>query len=205
MPVLLIDTAFETCQVGLVRDMNIVAEKRTVGGGQHDKILASITEEILEQAKTHLKEIRKIVVTTGPGRFTGLRVGIAFARGLALVNKTPLVGVLTTDAIAKDMDRNHPDEGLKAVVVAVKRGESFIECKAHGTGIISVPDSEIVAYVKKWDDVLIGGVLSQAASEALLSKGVRIACDVTEPSLDAIASIGLPTLPQGAVRPYYAA
>ena len=205
MPVLIIDTAFETCQVALVRDMNIVAQNSAEGGGQHDKILATMTDDMLRQAKVDLKDIRKIVVTTGPGRFTGLRVGIAFARGLALVNQTPLAGVMTTDAIAKELEKKHVDEGMKAVLVAVKRGESFVECKAQNTGIVSVPDNALAGYVKKLGDVLVGGVLSAAAIEALKAVHVRIASDVTEPGLEAIASLGLQALPQTAVRPYYAA
>jgi tRNA threonylcarbamoyladenosine biosynthesis protein TsaB len=107
---LIIDTAFETCQVGLVRDGKIVAEDKITSGGGHDRVLATMMETLFKQNEITAKDIDTIFVTTGPGRFTGLRVGIAFARGLGLVNKAKLVGVNTLDAIAVDAAHAYPSE-----------------------------------------------------------------------------------------------
>src|SRR5688572_7216756 len=90
---LIIDTAFETCQIALYRDQTCVASMRETSGGGHDRVLAGIVDRILSEQKIAPKNIDRIFVTTGPGRFTGLRVGIAFARGFALVSKTVLVPV----------------------------------------------------------------------------------------------------------------
>ncbi len=201
---LVIDTAFETCQVALVQDGMIIAEDRVGSGGQHDRVLASMTEKLFATKNMTLADISKIIVTIGPGRFTGLRVGIAFARGLALVHQTPLVGVLTNDAIYWDMNTAYPDRKNKTALVAVKRGESFFECRDQKTGIISVLDSELADRIRQLDDVLVAGVLSPAAVDTLTLLGIVVA-PITEPSLAAIAALGLAADPGDVVRPYYAA
>lgn len=204
MPVLIIDTAFETCQVGILHEMNMLSVERVTSGGQHDRVLATLTDKIFQDTRLDISDIKKIIVTTGPGRFTGLRVGIAFARGLSLVNGTPLAGVWTTDAIAVDFDKAYPAHTNKAVLVAVKRGESFLECRALQTGIISVPDGDLTAYLKKIPNVLVAGVLSPTALDLLGAVNIPVAAEITEPSLDAIASLGLQIQASGPVRPYYA-
>src|SRR5690606_15541095 len=107
--ILLLDTAFETCRIGLVKDGAIVARQETPSGGAHDRVLAGMVAALFSEQNIAAKDLTQIYVTTGPGRFTGLRVGIAFARGLSLVHKIPLVGINTMDAIERDLKAKHPN------------------------------------------------------------------------------------------------
>lgn len=198
---LIIDTAFETCQVGLWQGNKCITMAAVPGGGKHDIILAPLVDEIFKVHKVAVKDIEKIAVTIGPGRFTGLRVGIAFARGLALIHKTPLVGVQTTDALRWQADQVQPDI---AIIVAVKRGESFIQ--RAGQPIDRVMDSELADYMASNTISHVAGVLSPEA-QAILSpiSNLHIIEQITEPSLEAIYAVSGPLKAgdNSLVRPYY--
>src|SRR5262249_56921027 len=66
----------------------------------HAEALLPLLQRVLQQANFGLSDIDRIAVTTGPGSFTGLRVGIAAARGLALAAEKPAVGLSTPSAFA---------------------------------------------------------------------------------------------------------
>jgi tRNA threonylcarbamoyladenosine biosynthesis protein TsaB len=127
MTILLLDTAFDCCQAALWRDGTLIAQQSLKGEARHDVMLAPIVAQLLEQENISVKDLDAIAVTTGPGRFTSLRVGISFARALALPYKTPLYG-LPTGAILQAYQHTLPEQGAQAAyLVAVKRGEIFVQ------------------------------------------------------------------------------
>lgn len=202
---LLIDTAFEACQVALAQSEKIIAQQIQTGGGGQDRILAGMVRDVLKSQNTDIKDLQKIAVTTGPGRFTGLRVGIAFARGLALVNKTPLVGVVTTDIFALDIADAASDKNNLAVLLSVKRGESFVQrVKPMPTDIMRVMDDGLNDYLMKSGPVTIGGFISPA-TRAMLNPEVTVLEGMDAPSLTHMAGLAslMNALPNVPVRPYY--
>jgi hypothetical protein len=95
-PILVLDTATATALVGLAdRTGAIVAVERWPAGHRHGEELLARVERLLAVAGVAPRDIGAIVVGTGPGAFTGLRVGIATAKGLAHGLGIPLVGVPT--------------------------------------------------------------------------------------------------------------
>lgn len=91
---LAIDTALENCSVALAAGGQVLTRVKTIGRG-HAEILMGEIAALFEEANHRPESLDRIVVTVGPGSFTGLRVGIAAARGLALVRRLPVVGVST--------------------------------------------------------------------------------------------------------------
>lgn len=203
---LIIDTAFESCQVGISQGDTCITMASVQGGGKHDIILAPLVEEIFKAHKIAVQDIEKIIVTTGPGRFTGLRVGIAFARGLALVHQTLMVGVLTTDALRWQVAQSYPDHANTAVLVAVKRGEIFVQ---HGDYPIErILDSELSDYFAGKGKILVAGMLSPETELILKSQpDIQWASEISEPSLEAIFAVSKSETPvqTAIIRPYYAA
>ena len=102
MRVLAIDTALEACAAG-VFDLEgrnpLASESRPMGRG-HAEALMPLVARVMDAAAVDFSELDRIAVTVGPGSFTGLRVGIAAARGLALATGKPAVGVSTLAAQA---------------------------------------------------------------------------------------------------------
>jgi tRNA threonylcarbamoyl adenosine modification protein YeaZ len=97
MRILAIDTALEACSVALLDTGNpagFVHESQPMVRG-HAEALMPMLAGVLDAAQLSATELDRIAVTVGPGSFTGLRVGIAAARGLALATEKPAVAVTT--------------------------------------------------------------------------------------------------------------
>ncbi len=95
-----IDTSTETAGVALSSQGEIIAELTWHAGQNHTTELAPNLLCIMEQTRLNLKDIDGIIVAKGPGSFNGLRVGMSFAKGLALALDIPLVGISTLEVEA---------------------------------------------------------------------------------------------------------
>lgn len=102
MRILALDTALGATSVALLdsdRD-TILAEETAAMDRGHAEALIPMAQRVLEAAGIAFAALDRIAVTIGPGSFTGIRIGIAAARGLALVHERPVVGVSTLAAFA---------------------------------------------------------------------------------------------------------
>jgi tRNA threonylcarbamoyladenosine biosynthesis protein TsaB len=100
MLILAIDTALSACSVAIVRgDETLVSQVVPMARGQAEH-LAPMVRAVAIEAGIGFSQIDLIAVTRGPGAFTGLRIGLAFARGLALALDRPCVGVSTLEVLA---------------------------------------------------------------------------------------------------------
>ena len=102
MRVLAIDTALEACSVALLdtgQPDRAVHESLAMTRG-HAEALMPMIARVFERASLDAGQLDRIAVTVGPGSFTGLRVGIAAARGIALASGKPAIGLTTLAAYA---------------------------------------------------------------------------------------------------------
>jgi tRNA threonylcarbamoyl adenosine modification protein YeaZ len=102
MRVLAIDTALEACSVALLdtaQPNGAIHESQPMARG-HAEALMPMIARVFERAGCDADVLDRIAVTVGPGSFTGLRVGIAAARGLALATGRPAIGLTTLAAYA---------------------------------------------------------------------------------------------------------
>lgn len=100
MKFLTIDTTTKVTALALGEDGNLVAEGFLHTTKTHSERLIPMLEQLLTAASWQLKDLGFIGVVRGPGSFTGIRIGIATAQGLAQVLRIPIVGVLSLDALA---------------------------------------------------------------------------------------------------------
>ena len=101
MRVLAIDTALEACSAAVLDTVRgIVAQESLPMVRGHAEALMPLVARVLDAAQIDFAEIDRIAVTTGPGSFTGLRVGISAARGIALASGRPAIGLSTLAAFA---------------------------------------------------------------------------------------------------------
>jgi tRNA threonylcarbamoyladenosine biosynthesis protein TsaB len=100
MLILAIDTSSRTGSVALLRDKRVMAEfSFRTDANQAATILLSI-QRVLDWCESKVKDIGLIALTTGPGSFTGLRIGASTVKGLALPYNTPVAGISTLEALA---------------------------------------------------------------------------------------------------------
>lgn len=103
MRVLAIDTALEACSCALLdttRPEPLSASQSHPMARGHAEALMPLVAALMDEAQLDFADIDRIAVTTGPGSFTGLRVGIAAARGFGLAAAKPVVGLTTLAALA---------------------------------------------------------------------------------------------------------
>ncbi|MGA8970844.1 MAG: tRNA (adenosine(37)-N6)-threonylcarbamoyltransferase complex dimerization subunit type 1 TsaB [Pseudolabrys sp.] len=117
MRVLAIDTALEACSAGVLdterADMRVHETVPMQRG--HAEALMPLVARVLDRAQLDFAALDRVAVTTGPGSFTGLRVGIAAARGIALAAGMPAIGLSTLAAFAAPFIA--ADDTLPVVVV----------------------------------------------------------------------------------------
>jgi tRNA threonylcarbamoyl adenosine modification protein YeaZ len=114
MLILAFDTATDVATSALVSDGEVLGERTS----RAVTVLEDV-DALLRQAGAHTTDIEAIAVGVGPGSFTGVRVGLATARGLALALGIPVAGVSTLDALAAGAPGAVP-------VVDARRGEIFV-------------------------------------------------------------------------------
>ncbi len=142
MIVLVMDTAGIDCSVALYDSATdvLLADCTERVGKAHAERLAGMIEEVMTSAGMTLGAVNRLGVTIGPGSFTGIRTGVATARGLALALRIPAVGVSTLHVLAADWQQAHPGKPVIAAMDA-KRGEIYAQAfDAKGN-----PASEAVA------------------------------------------------------------
>lgn len=124
---LAIDTASFDCACALHDSAHggmIASSSETIGKGHAERLMAMI-DETLERAAITLDQVTRIGVTIGPGSFTGIRVGVAAARGFALALDVPVVGITTLAALAKAAD--NPSGDVLMACLDAKRDEAHCQ------------------------------------------------------------------------------
>ena len=103
MKVLAVDTTSERESVALTDDLVVLAEARVRAAG-HSRQILSVIEFVLRASGVAAGELEGYAVTTGPGSFTGVRVGLSTVQGLALASGKPCLGVSTLDVLASNVE-----------------------------------------------------------------------------------------------------
>ncbi len=134
MIVLGLDTCLSICSVAVRDGDRMRASAREVMARGHQERLAPMAQAVMAEAGLAFRELDRIAVTVGPGSFTGLRVGIAFAKGLAAALDLPTVGVGTLEALAAEAD------GLVFAVVDARRGQVYVQGFEDGRALMA-PDA----------------------------------------------------------------
>lgn len=102
---LLFDTSTKDCTVTLAQDTQIISERIVENTKSHAKLLPLLFQEVLDEAKLSIQNVDAIVISEGPGSYTGLRIGFATAKALAYTLNKPIVFVDTLEAMAKYMTK----------------------------------------------------------------------------------------------------
>ncbi|MDI6784205.1 MAG: tRNA (adenosine(37)-N6)-threonylcarbamoyltransferase complex dimerization subunit type 1 TsaB [bacterium] len=144
MLILGLDTSTTTGGVAIISDQRLIANYQLDVTATHSARLFPAISAILHDAQLTLKEINGIAVATGPGSFTGLRIGVATAKSLAYLNKIPLVGISTLDALAHPFIQSNQ---LICPILDALRGEVYTAVYQADNGNLEKIIADIVGPV----------------------------------------------------------
>jgi tRNA threonylcarbamoyladenosine biosynthesis protein TsaB len=142
MNILAMDTCFGACSVAVSRDVAGAAlqqsefERRPTG---HAEVLMPMAERVMLSAGISFEQLEAIAVTTGPGSFTGMRIGIAAARALGLALSIPVIGIPTLEAMA------HGAEADGAVLIAVDARNTQVYVQLFGANRRPVTSPQVLS------------------------------------------------------------
>lgn len=123
---LCIETATEVCSVALFRDRLLLSERTSAGPNTHSAILTAYMGETLREAGVVPASLDAVAVSMGPGSYTGLRIGVAAAKGLCYAIGRPLVAVPTLQGMAAGMETEM--QNVRCRVPGVKSGLPYLLC-----------------------------------------------------------------------------
>lgn len=143
MNILALDSATSACSAAILRGDAVCGRKaERMERGQAEALMPMIVS-VLEQADAGFSELDALAVTVGPGSFTGLRVGLAAARGLSLACGIPVVGVTTLEAVAYAVvaatDDDGGSDGCILAAIETKRADVYIQFFAADATPLSKP------------------------------------------------------------------
>lgn len=130
-----IDTALGSCAAAIVRAGEVAADRFSPMDKGHAEHLAPMVAAALGEAGVSARDLDRIGVVIGPGGFAGVRVGLAFALGLAVGTKAKVVGVGSLAALAAAL----PGEGLRAAVIDARRGQVYAALYGEGPETLLPP------------------------------------------------------------------
>jgi tRNA threonylcarbamoyladenosine biosynthesis protein TsaB len=118
--ILAIETATASCSVALsVADQ--VLSRAEVGSNIHSQVVLQMVSDLLDEAQTSMQCLDAVAVGQGPGSFTGLRIGVGVAQGLAYGADCPMIGISSLDALANQAAR----EGPVIATIDARMGEVY--------------------------------------------------------------------------------
>lgn len=167
MKLLAVDTALGACSVAILDSDAVLAHRFAVMERGHAEALAPMVEDAMRQAELPFTALDRLAVTTGPGTFTGQRVGLAFMRGLRVALHKPLNGVTTLAAMAAAA---MAETGLHvaAALHDARRNEVYLEIVGPDPiAPIILPFDEAVAIVSRHGRIALAGTAAPAAAARL--------------------------------------
>lgn len=150
MKILAIETTGQICSVAIVSQSGIIGEYTLKNTLTHSENLLPIADNLLKTTGTILNEITHIAVSSGPGSFTGLRIGFACAKGLAHGTNSLIIEVPTLDALAYNVFDN---KSLIVPIMDARRNQVYAAYYAHSPNLKRYSDYLAMDIDEVIDDV----------------------------------------------------
>lgn len=161
MLILALDTALDACSVGVLdtATSRLIAHRSLPMVRGHAEALMPLIDEVMKQSHVGFSDLDRIAVTTGPGSFTGLRVGLSAARGIALATGKPAVGVTTLTAYAAAVISESGKNPVISVIDA-RHGHVYVQVvSGNGASLIRpklMPIEKVLEAARYGTPIIVG-------------------------------------------------
>ncbi|GLQ05212.1 tRNA (adenosine(37)-N6)-threonylcarbamoyltransferase complex dimerization subunit type 1 TsaB [Sneathiella chinensis] len=216
MKILALDTALNACSVAITGEGALLAhvhEKRARG---HAETLLPMIRSLMQEAGLSFADLDLIAVSVGPGTFTGLRIGLAAARGIALAAGKPALGITTLEALAAAVPAASLDGKTVWATADARRKEVYAQPFRYEAGAllptpcgpaVATPIKGAASLFADGPGVIIGGGAPLLASAGEIPPHMDILDTDPDPDARIIARIaehrGIPQAPVAPPMPVY--
>lgn len=210
MFILAIDTALDACAAGILdtRSSRLIAHESLLMKRGHAEALMPLIARVMASSGISFADLDRVAVTTGPGSFTGLRVGLAAARGIGLAADKPVVGVTTLTAFAAPVvsrDAGHP------VISAIDARHDHVYYQvvsSDGGPLVKprvAPIDEVLEAAQFGAPHIVGNAAGMLAARWPAAAAPPVQVDTRPaPEISWLAWLGVAVDPETALaRPYY--
>lgn len=132
MILLALDTSTDHLSVALLQDGRVLAEQAGTGDRNHAMTLMAAIRDVLDRAGLSLTHVDAFACTTGPGSYTGIRIGLATVKGMAFPHRRPACGVSSLETLAFAHRPGRPGQPILAVIEA-RNGRVYAAAWQDGT------------------------------------------------------------------------
>jgi len=205
MITLALETSTAAGSVALADENGTLAESVEPEGLTHSKTMIPAVQRLLNQAGLSVEDLDLIAVTVGPGSFTGLRIGLSAAKGLAWAAGKPLVGVPSLDTLAQNLP---PGSHQFCPMIDARKGEVYAALYKHDPDKIARRLTDFEAFKPKRLAALIrektvffgdgARTWGEVLSDALGPLYLRASQDLDFPRASITARLGMSLFRQGA-------
>ncbi len=150
MNLLAIETSTDACSVALLSDSNVLVDHR-VAAQQHGALVIPMVDAIMAKAQLRPSQLDGLVFGRGPGSFTGVRIGVALAQGIALGADIGVVGISTLHSVAQGAFRVHGEKKV-AVCLDARMKEVYLATFELDDSQLMLPSGE--EYVCPPEDIV---------------------------------------------------
>jgi len=180
--ILSIDTCLGASSVAVLDGERVLAARSEPMTRGHQERIGVLARETAAEAGVAFADLARIGVTVGPGSFTGLRVGLAFAKGLATALSIPCVGVNTLESLA------FGTKGFAAAVIDARMSQVYIQVFADGVSLMAPDALGLGEAAARLAELYSGGPATLIGSGApLLAEALPGASVLTPVSADPVA------------------
>jgi tRNA threonylcarbamoyladenosine biosynthesis protein TsaB len=184
MKILAVDTALGACSAAVLDGDRVLAHRFVAMDRGHAEAIAPMVDEVMRETGIAFAALDRLGVTTGPGTFTGQRIGLAFMRGLRVALKRPLIGITTLEAMcaaARDVAKTQ----IAAAIHDAKRDEAYLAITS-GENVLLPPQlvgmqdaGSLIAKIAGNDPIALAGT-GALSVEAALGKRAKLT-DIHQP------------------------
>ena len=180
MILLSFDTSAGTASAALMRDERVLGQASLTDGNRHSEVLLSMAERLLEENGLSPASVDVFCCTTGPGSFTGVRIGVATVKGLAFGRDVPCIGVSALEALAQTLSGT---ESLLCPVMDARRNQVYSALfRSGGTRL------------ERLSEDTVGDLDELCRGLARAGEPVRFCGDAAKAAADRLPGLALPLL-----------
>jgi tRNA threonylcarbamoyladenosine biosynthesis protein TsaB len=151
--ILLIDTALEVASVGIAREGSLLCKRENAKQNDHAAWLHVAIQEVLTEAEIDIHQLDAVGITDGPGSYTGLRVGMAAAKGICYAQNIPLISVSTLRLLATSVQDEEAD--LIIALIDARRDEVYAGAYDRA-GNVMLPEQAMMLTPESFQDICKG-------------------------------------------------